>query len=411
MSESDIGAEILSRIDELALYSETPGQLTRVSLSPEHGEAIRLIRAWMANAGMTTRIDAIGNVIGRYEGNIPDQPAVMLGSHLDTVRDAGRFDGALGVITAIYCVEQLHRANQRLDFAIEIVAFSDEEGVRFQSTLLGSGAVAGRFDMDLLDRTDDEGISLAEALRRFGLQPDRIDDAAYRQDQLLCYVELHIEQGPVLESEDLPVGVVTSIAGASRYQIIFTGQAGHAGTVPMRQRSDALAASCEAALAVERLCTGPDGLVGTVGRISAEPNAINVIPGRVVLGVDIRAGDDALRLDTIAAVKAEITAICARRHVDVAFEPLHETGSALCATWLIEQLSAAVSARGYRSHHLASGAGHDGMALVGLTDIGMIFVRCRDGISHHRDEYVSARDAGAGACVLLEFVRNLRGNG
>src|SRR5258706_7502799 len=250
-------ARILSRCDELALCSELPGGLTRVFLSPEQRAASELILQWMTEAGMSARLDAAGNVVGRYEGDRPGLSCVMLGSHLDTVRDAGKYDGMLGVVTAIECVAALNARRRRLPFAVEVVGFADEEGVRFNATLIGSRAVAGGFDRANFERTDREGLSLRDAMREFGLDPEAIGDAARRREELLAYAELHIEQGPVLENEGLPVGVVTAINGGNRLAIELSGMAGHAGTGPMHLRRDALAAASECVRAVE-LITGSD---------------------------------------------------------------------------------------------------------------------------------------------------------
>src|SRR4051812_32476412 len=270
LDEPMLGDDIVSRINQLGTISETPENLARVFLSPEHRIAADLILSWMVEAGMTVRLDAIGNVCGRYEGERPGLPCLMLGSHYDTVRDAGKWDGPLGVITAISCVADLHKRGKRLPFAIEIVGFADEEGVRFASTLLGSRAVAGTFVESVLGATDRAGITMREAMVTFGLDPDHIGAAARAPGELLAYVELHIEQGPVLEAKSLPVGVVTAIAGATRLAASLTGMAGHAGTVPMALRRDALAGAAECITTIEEFCrTDEQGLVGTVGYIHA----------------------------------------------------------------------------------------------------------------------------------------------
>ncbi len=399
------GAEIMKRAEELAAITEEPGRLTRTYLTIEHRRAGETVIGWMRAAGMTAGFDAIGNVVGRYEGSSPGLPALLLGSHLDTVRDAGRYDGMLGVITAIACVGELNRQRTRPDFAIEVFGFGDEEGVRFQSTLLGSRAVAGRFEHALLDRRDAEGISLREALLRFGRAPERIGAAARRPEQALAYVELHIEQGPVLEAEGLPLGVVTSIAGASRYALTLTGEAGHAGTVPMGLRRDALAAAAEAVLLVERRCAESGGLVGTVGRIAAAPGAINVIPGRAELSLDIRAAVDEERRRAADDILRGIEAICRRRDVALEAVQTHDSAAAACAPWLMAQLDRAVAASGLAIRHLPSGAGHDAMAMAAIADIGMLFVRCRGGISHNPAESITEEDAELGAAALLDFIR------
>src|SRR5690349_3637612 len=274
MTAAPSGARILERCDALARCSENPDGLTRVYLSAEQRDAGALVLRWMQEAGMSARLDAAGNVVGRYEGARPGLPCLMLGSHLDTVRDAGKYDGMLGVVGAIECVAALSARAARLPFALEVVGFADEEGVRFNVTLLGSHAVAGTFDPAHLDRTDAAGKTMREALADFGLDAAGITAAARRRDEVLAYVELHIEQGPVLEAEGLPVGVVTAINGGNRLAIELSGMAGHAGTVPMSLRRDALAAAAECVLAVERIAASESQLVGTVGKIEASPGAI-----------------------------------------------------------------------------------------------------------------------------------------
>ena len=407
LTTGNIGAEIAARIGALAAISEDRTTLTRVFLSAEHRQANECVASWMRAAGMTTRIDAIGNVLGRYEAARLGAPALLLGSHLDTVRDAGKYDGMLGVVSAIACVASLSQADERLPFAIEVIGFGDEEGVRFGTTMLGSRAVAGSFTPDLLARQDKAGCSMAEALSAFGLDPTGVAGAVRKPGDILGYVELHIEQGPVLEAEDVPVGCVTSISGASRFEVEVVGQAGHAGTVPMDARSDALAASAQCVLAVERRCREP-GLVGTVGELTVEPGAINVIPGRVRFTIDIRAPEDAQRRRAIDDLQTEIAAIGAQRKVTTAMRMIHELAAAPCAPWLMTQIGDAIAAEGIARVNLPSGAGHDGMAMVGLTDIGMIFVRCAGGISHSPAESITEADAEAGVRVLLRFIRDFK---
>ena len=402
------GDEIVARINELGNISEAPGQLTRIFLSKQHRAAADLILRWMREAGMRAHLDAIGNVCGRYEGDRPGLPCLMLGSHYDTVRDAGKWDGPLGIVTAISCVAELNRRGRRLPFAIEVIAFADEEGVRFASTLLGSRTVAGTFDESVLNSRDRAGVSMREALEVFGLDPGHIGAAARARRELLAYVELHIEQGPMLEAEQLPVGVVTAISGATRLAVTLTGMAGHAGTVPMALRRDALAAAAECITAIEASCRADTGLVGTVGAIDAKPGATNVIPGRVFFTIDMRAASDAHRSKAVAEVVRRIEAIAKRRELALQVEVTHENRSVPCAPWLKSQVAAAIVAEGYRVFELPSGAGHDGMAMVDIADIAMLFVRCRAGISHHPDEHVEVADAAAGARVLLRLIENFR---
>jgi allantoate deiminase len=404
-----LGEEIVDRINELAAISETGEHLARLFLTKEHRTAAELILGWMRSAGMNAHLDAIGNVCGRYEGERPGLPCLMLGSHYDTVRDAGKWDGPLGVITAIACVADLNRRGKRLPFAIEVTGFADEEGVRYASTLLGSRAIAGTFDESVLSGRDEAGISMREALVAFGLDPDHIGAAARARRELLAYIELHIEQGPVLEKEGLPVGVVTAIAGATRLAARLTGMAGHAGTVPMALRCDALTGAAEAICAVEEFCrTDKGGLVGTVGYIHATPGATNVIPGQVSFTMDIRAPTDMQRRRAVSDIVRRIEAIAKRRNLALQVDVTHENRTVPCAPWLKAQVAEAISAEGFRVFELPSGAGHDGMAMIDIADVGMIFVRCRGGISHHPDEHVELADADAGARVLLRLVENFR---
>ena len=401
-------ARIMERCEALARHSELPGGLTRVFLSPQARAATDTVLGYMREAGMQAKLDAIGNAAGRYEGERPGLPCLMLGSHLDTVRDAGKYDGMLGVITAIECVHALNAARKRLPFAIEIIGFGDEEGVRFGTTLLGSRAVAGIFDRQALEARDAAGTTMRQALVNFGLEPEGIPRIARRKEEVLAYAELHIEQGPVLESEGLPVGVVTAINGFSRLRVALRGAAGHAGTVPMKLRRDALAAAAECVLAVERIAKGHAELVGTVGRIEAKPGAINVIPGEVNFTVDLRAPRDELRKDAVGAVRAEIESICRKRDLAAEIETLQEFGSTACSPWLMEQMEQAVKRQGFGLRRLPSGAGHDGMALKAITDICMLFVRCKGGISHSPLESITQADAAAGAKVLFDFIEHFR---
>jgi allantoate deiminase len=406
---SALGEEIVGRINRLAEISETPAQLTRIFLTPEHRAAAELILTWMGDAGMSAHLDAIGNVCGRYEGERPGLPCLMLGSHYDTVRDAGKWDGPLGLITAISCVADLHKRGRRLPFAIEVTGFADEEGVRFASTLLGSRAVAGTFNESVLASKDSAGISMRDALARFGLDPDHIGAAARARGELLAYLELHIEQGPVLEAQNLPVGVVSAIAGATRLAARLTGMAGHAGTVPMAMRRDALAGAAECICRIEELCrTDAGGLVGTVGYIHATPGATNVIPGQVHFTMDLRAPTDTHRKKAVTDIVRQIEAIAERRRLALQVDVTHENRTVPCAPWLKAQIAGAVAAEGFSVFELPSGAGHDGMAMVDIADVGMLFVRCRGGISHHPDEHVDVADADAGARVLLRLIENFR---
>ncbi|NIA68695.1 allantoate amidohydrolase [Pelagibius litoralis] len=401
------GASIKAMVDDWARFSEAPDKLTRVFLSAEHKACAEAVIAAMEQAGMTVRIDAIGNVVGRYEGATPDAKTLVTGSHIDTVRDAGAYDGNLGVALPIACVADLNARGKRLPFAVEIIAFGDEEGVRFPTTLSGSRAVAGTVDPAILTLRDSEGTSLAEALRHFGCDPDRIADEARKPEDILAFVELHIEQGPVLEAEGLPVGVVTAINGASRFALSLEGMAGHAGTVPMHLRKDALSGAAEMIGAVERLGQSEDGLVATVGRIAAGPGAVNVIPGRVDFTLDIRAPEDGQREAAMAALQTTLAEIAVRRHLKLTVERLYDEGAVACDPALMTEMDKAIERQGIRVHRLPSGAGHDAMALATLCPIAMFFLRCGGGISHNPLESITAEDTEIGARVFLDFLEHL----
>ena len=399
---------ICAKVDALAAITEMQGGLTRRYLTPQHRRANDLVLGWMRDAGMAAEVDAVGNVVGRYEGQRPGAPALLLGSHLDTVRNAGKYDGMLGVITAIACVDALNRQGERLDHAIEVLGFGDEEGVRFQSTLLGSRAVAGTLTPSMLEAKDRDGTSVKDALVAFGLDPSAIAGAARKPENVVGYVELHIEQGPVLESLGLPVGTVTAIASLTRFMVEYRGEAGHAGTVPMGLRRDALAGAAEAVLAIESLARGEDGLVGTVGRLEASPGAGNVIPGAVNFSVDLRGPTDAQRKRAEAGLTALLADIAKRRHLDCTVTKTLDEPAAVCAPWIMDQIDRAIAAHGIAVHRLPSGAGHDGSAIVPLAGIGMVFVRCRKGISHNPAEAVEAEDIGIGCSVLMDVIRRFK---
>ncbi len=403
-----VAETVMAWADELGKISEDPDCLTRTYLTPEHRQAVELVQSWMEESGMTTRLDAVGNMVGRYEGSEPGLPTLLFGSHLDTVRDAGQYDGALGVLLAAACVGVLHRAGERLPFAIDIVGFAEEEGVRFRSTLIGSSAVAGTLQDSDLTLTDEDGVTVAEAMHDFGLDPERVGDAAYKPDDVLAYVEAHIEQGPVLENAGLAVGAVTAIAGISRFHVTITGVAGHAGTVPMGLRQDALAAAAECVLAVETVCTETQGMVGTVGRLDVSPGADNVIPGAVKFGIDMRSGDDAVRAQAVDDVLSRLRNICERRGLPIDIVKTHENPSTTCAPWLRDRIADAIETETATRHLLPSGAGHDAMALTGLADVAMLFLRCTGGISHNPDEAVATDDVACALRVLLRFIRDFQ---
>ncbi|PLS81277.1 MAG: allantoate amidohydrolase [Chloroflexi bacterium] len=401
----------MERADGLAAISEEPARLTRRFATAALKLATNTVAGWMRAAGMQVRHDNVGNLVGRYEGAHGATKTLLLGSHLDSVRDAGKYDGPLGVLVALACVERLNARELRLPFAIEVFAFADEEGLRYHTAYLGSNVVAGSFDPTYLSLVDADGIALADAIRAFGGDPAALTQDARRPDDVLGYCEVHIEQGPVLEALDLPVGIVTAIAGQSRLEVTWQGQAGHAGTVPMHLRRDALCAAAEFMLSVEQLAEERAGSVATVGQIAAEPGASNVIPGRVTLSLDVRHQDDALREQALEALHDQAFKIATRRHVVVQWQTVQESRSVLCSPWLIEQLERAIEHVGYAVHHLPSGAGHDAVVMAGLTDVAMLFVRCKAGVSHHPAESVMLEDVAAAIAVLESFLASFASDG
>jgi allantoate deiminase len=395
------------RIEALARISEAADNLTRPSLTPSMRQVNTLVGSWMQAAGMTVREDNIGNLIGRYEGAASSSKTLLIGSHLDTVIDAGKYDGALGVLLGLACVEQVAQENRRLPFAIEVIAFSDEEGLRFHLPYLGSKAIAGVLTPEDLTRRDANGVSIAEAVRTYGGSPDAIEQDRKNPDNLMGYLEVHIEQGPLLESLNLPVGIVTAIAGMNRVQVTFIGEAGHAGTVPMHLRRDALAAAAKFITAVQQIGLTTEGLVATVGQIQVLPGASNAIPGKAVLSLDVRHQDDSLRKDAVEFLYRQAQHIAASANVEFEWEAIAESASVPCSPSLIETLSQAASAENIAPYLLPSGAGHDGVQLARLTDIAMLFVRCRGGVSHNPAEFADSADIEIALRVLLRTLDQL----
>ncbi len=396
---------IMQRCDVLATISETPGELTRVYLSEQHFQANRQVAQWMTQAGMHVWQDEVGNICGRYEALEANAPAVMLGSHLDSVRNAGRYDGPLGVVTAIEAVDHLNQQGIRLHQAIEVVGFADEEGTRFGITLLGSKGLTGEWPADWLEKTDAQGISVREALINQGLVPEHISRAARDPASISAYLELHIEQGPCLEAADLPLAAVTAINGAHRLHCQFQGLAGHAGTVPMQQRQDALAAAAHWMVAIEQLTTeAGEGLVATVGQINCLPSAVNVIPGEVHLSLDIRGPDDLplTRLLNQLLVRAEF--IAESRGLCFTAQEFYQIPATPCDSRLRQACTQAIQQVQGSAPQLSSGAGHDAIAIASRWPVGMIFVRCEKGISHHPAESVTVEDVAAGLNALTRAV-------
>jgi allantoate deiminase len=394
---------VLERCDLLARCSEEPGRLTRRFATPALHEARTLVEGWMRAAELETTRDPLGNLIGRRGGD--GERALVLGSHIDTVRDAGRYDGALGVLVALACAERLR--GRELPFALEVVAFADEEGVRYGTGYLGSAVPAGRFDVAWLERLDGGGTALADAVRAFGGDPGAIARGRRRPEELLGYAEVHIEQGPVLDHRGLPVGVVSGIAGQTRARVVFAGRAGHAGTTPMDGRRDALAAAAEWVGAVEAEARARDGLVATVGEIAAKPGAANVIPGRVTASLDVRHPEDAARDEAATALREHAVRIGSARNVQIVWDEIQSTHAVPCSRELTDELAAAAAAAGHAAPRLVSGAGHDAAMMAAVTPVAMLFVRCAGGVSHHPDESVRLEDVAVAIEVTTRFIERL----
>ena len=402
-----LGAQVMDWCETIGEWSDADAGLTCAYLTPAHRRTAAQIAAWMTQAGMDAHIDAVGNVVGRYASHDPDAKTLMTGSHYDTVRNGGKYDGRLGILLPIAVVAYLHARGERLPFHLDVVGFAEEEGVRYRSTFLGSSALTGQFDPALLDAVDAEGITLRDAILAAGHDPAAIAAIARKPEDLLGFVEVHIEQGPVLLERGLPVGVVTAIAGSSRYLVELTGVASHAGTTPMGMRRDAAAAAAEIVLLVERRCSGLPSLVGTVGQLEVPAGSVNVIPGACRLSLDIRAADDAVRLAAVDDILAGISAVCARRGIEEKLSRIVEAEAAPCAPRLMDALGAAVLRQGVPRFDLLSGAGHDAMQMAQITEVAMLFTRCGNGgISHNPLETMTADDAELAAQVLLDFLRS-----
>jgi allantoate deiminase/N-carbamoyl-L-amino-acid hydrolase len=408
----DTGNELIARHDELAKYSDQPDGLTCAYLTAAHQSTARLLRDYMLAAGLTTHIDAVGNVVGRLEAATPTAGTLLTGSHYDTVSNAGRYDGRLGILLPVSVAARLRRAGRTLPFHLEIIGFAEEEGLRFQSTFLGSSAIAGCFDNALLDARDRDGTSMRAALLAAGHDPAQIPQLARRRDAVLGFVEVHIEQGPVLLDAGRGVGLVTGIAGSRRSLVEITGLAGHAGTVPMTLRRDAAAGAAEIVLLVESRCAREPGLVGTVGQLQVPGGATNVIPGRCLLSIDLRSVDDALRARAAADIDAGIAGIAKQRGLATSQRIVLDVPAVPCTPALQRQFAASIErVTGTDALALPSGAGHDTMMMARLTDVGMLFVRCGNGgISHHPDEALTAADAALAADVFQDFLLNYKAN-
>jgi allantoate deiminase len=408
-SSIEIDAERLwFRLYELAEIGRSEGGgVTRLSFTEEERAAKDLVASYMREAGLEVREDVAGNVIGRREGSDPEVPVVLAGSHVDSVPNGGDFDGPLGVLAAVEALQIMEERDLNTQRPIEVVAFTDEEGARFGFGMIGSRATAGILTPEDLDREDENGISIAQAMRDCSLDPERIGEAARREGSLHAYVELHIEQGKILENEALPVGVVTGIAGPVWLRLILEGEAGHAGTTPMGLRHDALSAAAAIIGTVEREAARTGTTVGTVGQLELKPGGINIIPGHVSFSLDLRDIDQDVRNEVEVRISDEAARLCEERGIVLETQTLQRLPPVLCSDLVREAAKEACDALAFEPFELASGAGHDGMHLADLCPIGMVFVRSKDGLSHNPDEYSSREDCAAGAEVLYRTLLKL----
>lgn len=406
------GGRLWGRISELAeIGKRGDGGVARFSFTPEERAAKDLVASYMREANLAVREDAAGNLFGRREGRNPEAPAVLIGSHVDSVLNGGDFDGPLGVLGGIEVLQTMDEEGVRTDPPVEVVAFTDEEGARFSFGMIGSRALTGALAREDLRHEDRNGVSIERAMRDAGLDPGKVGDAARPPESLAAYLELHIEQGKVLEGEGLPVGVVTGIAGPAWLRLSFDGEAGHAGTTPMGARRDALAAAAEVVGIVEREAASTGSTVGTVGQIEARPGGINIVPGGVELSLDLRDIEEAARDKVEGRIREGAEEACGRRGIELSIEDLQRLPPAPCSGGIRAAIVSACEESGIRPYSLPSGAGHDGMHVAELCPMGMIFVRSKEGISHNPKEWSSREDCEAGCNVLYSTVLDLAKQG
>ncbi|WP_246071701.1 Zn-dependent hydrolase [Miniimonas arenae] len=398
------GRRAWDRCQALAAVTAVPGRVDRFYLTPQHRQATMLVAGWMRESGLRIWVDEAGNLHGTTGERGSHRPRLVLGSHLDTVPDAGRFDGVAGVMAAIEVAGELAGS---MPFDLEVVGFGDEEGTRFGHALLGSRALAGTWEDAWWSLEDADGVSLERAFLDFGLDPERIGAASYANRDLVGYLEVHIEQGPTLDRAHVPLGVVSSIASARRFQVEVLGESRHSGGTPFDERHDALLGAAEAVVAVERLSLERQ-VIGTVGRLEVAPGAVNVIPGTATFTVDMRARHDHERDDTIDALTGVLEEVSERRGLRYRLQEIHAAPAVFCSERLLDAAREGVDAVQTQDvPTLFSPAGHDGMAVAAVTDVAMIFMRNPDGISHHPAEYVSPDDLGLGIAALTTAVRAL----
>jgi allantoate deiminase len=406
----DRAKKIMDQLNELAAISEDDTCITRIYGTKEFISGRNKVEQWMKQAGLQTRVDTIGNIRGRLVSKKAGAKTFVIASHIDTIINAGRFDGPMGVLMGLDLIQQLIESKTELPFHIELIGFCDEEGCRFHTTYLGSKAVAGSFDTALLDTKDTAGISLLDVMQLNGADSKKISEDAIAKNDWLGYYEIHIEQGPVLYEKNVPAGIVTAIAGQRRTGIVFKGEAGHAGTVPMDMRKDALTCTAEFIVEAERFALdNKTNLVCTVGKLLIPHSATNVIPGEVMVSLDTRSADEKILSSSYEQLKAIAKQIAAKRHITMSWELIQQTKPVLCDATMNQLLTRSIQEAGYEVVEMVSGAGHDAVPISAVSPVAMLFVRCFKGISHNPLEDVELKDMAAALKVSDNFIGSLIG--
>lgn len=400
---TDWGALAADRLNQLARISEGGPGVTRLPFTPEHREAVALLSQWMQEAGLRAHLDDAGTLVGRHEGRA-GAGTFFMGSHQDSVREGGAFDGIMGIVLPILAMRKLKEAGTPPVCSVEVLAFADEEGVRWPTALIGSRALAGSFDPAVLEMRDKDGVSLRAAMEGFGLNPDRIGTLQRPREGALGFLETHIEQGPVLQEKNLPLGVVAAICGIERHQITLTGETGHAGTLPMDSRHDALVGAAEIIAEVNRHARATENLRATVGELHVFPNVVNAVPREVRLTVELRSPIDEIREKAGDHLHAFAQRVAEASGLMLEAAKTYAQPAQPCDPGFSDRLAQVIAAQGQSPLRLPSGATHDASAMADLCPIAMLFLRCRDGISHAPEEYAAPDDLGQAVHALATFL-------